>query len=164
MIKAIDSDIGNIKITKGQIKKHCTQFTRKEKEMLVQVVRSTNTNNLRYANHIHREFINDTLVKTIKNCTIDNIKDFSISTIHRDDLRVLIRSNYHDTVELDGKVQQCNLCFVLALNTNTIITTWYNSVNRKKDKVNMNRYTNFKIDLNTLKKILKKRVDKGDLI
>lgn len=160
MIKAIDSDIGNIKITKGQIKKHCSQFTRKEKEMLVEVVRSTNVNNLKYASHIHREFINDTLVKTIKNCTIDNIKDFSISTIHRDDLRVLIRSNYHDTVELDGKVQQCNLCFVLALNTNTIITTWYNSVNRKKDKVNMNRYTNFKIDLNTLKKILKKRVDK----
>ena len=38
MIKAIDSDIGNIKITKGQIKKHCSQFTRKEKEMLVQVL------------------------------------------------------------------------------------------------------------------------------
>lgn len=160
MIKAIDSDIGNIKITKGQIKKHCSQFTRKEKEMLVQVVRSTNTNNLKYAKHIHREFINDTLVKTIQNCTIDNIKDFSISSIHRDDLRVLIRSNYQDTVELDGKVTKCNLCFVLALNTNTIITTWYNSINRKKDKVNMNRYTNFKIDLNTLKKILKKRVDK----
>ena len=160
MIKAIDSDVGNIKITKGQVKKHCTQFTRKEKEMLVQVVRNTNVNNLKYASHIHREFINDTLVKTIQNCTIDNIKDFSISTIHRDDLRVLIRSNYQDTVELDGKVQQCNLCFVLALNTNTIITTWYNSINRKKDKVNMNRYTNFKIDLNTLKKLLKKRVDK----
>lgn len=160
MIKAIDSDIGNIKITKGQIKKHCSQFTRKEKEMLVQVVRSTNTNNLKYAKHIHREFINDTLIKTIQNCTIDNIKDFSISTIHRDDLRVLIRSNYQDTVELDGKVTKCNLCFVLALNNNTIITTWYNSINRKKDKVNMNRYTNFKIDLNTLKKILKKRVDK----
>lgn len=160
MIKAIDSDIGNIKITKGQIKKHCSQFTRKEKEMLVQVVRSTNTNNLKYAKHIHREFINDTLVKTIQNCTIDNIKDFSISTIHKDDLRVLIRSNYQDTVELDGKVTKCNLCFVLALNNNTIITTWYNSINRKKDKVNMNRYTNFKIDLNTLKKILKKRVDK----
>ena len=160
MIKAIDSDVGNIKITKGQVKKHCTQFTRKEKEMLVQVVRNTNVNNLKYAKHIHREFINDTLVKTIQNCTIDNIKDFSISTIHRDDLRVLIRSNYQDTVELDGKVQQCNLCFVLALNTNTIITTWYNSINRKKDKVNMNRYTNFTIDLNTLKKLLKKRVDK----
>lgn len=157
MIKAIDSDVGNIKITKGQVKKHCTQFTRKEKEMLVQVVRNTNVNNLKYAKHIHREFLNDTLIKTIKNCTIDNIKDFSISTIHRDDLRVLIRSNYHDTVELDGKVQQCNLCFVLALNTNTIITTWYNSINRKKDKVNMNRYTNFKIDLNTLKKIIKKK-------
>lgn len=157
MIKAIDSDIGNIKITKGQIKKHCSQFTRKEKEMLVQVVRSTNTNNLKYAKHIHREFINDTLVKTIQNCTIDNIKDFSISTIHKDDLRVLIRSNYQDTVELDGKVTKCNLCFVLALNNNTIITTWYNSINRKKDKVNMNRYTNFKIDLNTLKKILKKK-------
>lgn len=160
MIKAIDSDIGNVKITKGQVKKHCTQFTRKEKEMLVQVVRNTNVNNLKYAKHIHREFINDTLVKTIQNCTIDNIKDFSISTIHRDDLRVLIRSNYQDTVELDGKVTKCNLCFVLALNNNTIITTWYNSINRKKDKVNMNRYTNFKIDLNTLKKILKKRVDK----
>lgn len=160
MIKAIDSDIGNIKITKGQIKKHCTQFTRKEKEMLVEVVRNTNINDLKYANHIHREFLNDTLVKTIKNCTIDNIKDFSISTIHRDDLRVLIRSNYQDTVELDGKVTKCNLCFVLALNTNTIITTWYNNVNRQKKNVNMKRYTNFKIDLNTLKKLLKKRVDK----
>lgn len=160
MIKAIDSDIGNIKITKGQIKKHCTQFTRKEKEMLVQIVRNTNVNDLKYANHIHREFLNDTLVKTIQNCTIDNIKDFSISTIHRDDLRVLIRSNYQDTVELDGKVTKCNLCFVLALNNNTIITTWYNSINRKKDKVNMNRYTNFKIDLNTLKKLLKKELTK----
>ena len=156
MIKAIDSDIGNIKITKGQVKKHCSQFTRKEKELLVQVVKSTNTNNLKYASHIHREFINETLVKTIKNCTSENIKDFSFSTIHKNDLRVLIRSNYKDTVELDGKVEKCNLCFVLALNTNTIITTWYNSINRKKDKVNMNRYTNFKIDLNTLKKLLKK--------
>ena len=157
MIKAIDSDIGNIKITKGQVKKHCSQFTRKEKELLVQVVRNTNVNDLKYASHIHREFLNDTLVKTIKNCTSENIKDFSFSTIHKDDLRVLIRSNYKDTVELDGKVEKCNLCFVLALNTNTIITTWYNSINRKKDKVNMNRYTNFKIDLTTLKKILKNK-------
>ena len=156
MIKAIDSDIGNIKITKGQVKKHCSQFTRKEKELLVQVVRNTNVNDLKYASHIHREFINETLVKTIKNCTSENIKDFSFSTIHKNDLRVLIRSNYKDTVELDGKVEKCNLCFVLALNTNTIITTWYNSINRKKDKVNMNRYTNFKIDLNVLKKLLKK--------
>lgn len=161
MIKAIDSDIGNIKITKGLIKKHCSQFSRKEIEILVKVVKNIDTNNLNYANHIHREFINDTLIKTIKNCTPDNIKDFSFSTIHKDDLRVLIRSNYKDIVELDGKVQKCNLCFVISLNTNTIITTWYNSINRKKDKVNMNRYTNFKIDLNTLKKILKKRVDKS---
>ena len=156
MIKAIDSDIGNIKITKGQVKKHCSQFSRKEKELLVQVVKNIDTNNLKYASHIHREFLNDTLVKTIKNCTSENIKDFSFSTIHKDDLRVLIRSNYKDIVELDGKVEKCNLCFVLALNTNTIITTWYNSINRKKDKVNMNRYTNFKIDLNVLKKLLKK--------
>lgn len=156
MIKAIDSDIGNIKITKGQIKKHCSQFTKREGETLVEVVRNINVNNLKYASHIHREFLNDTLKKTIKNCTIDNIKDFSISTIHRDDLRVLIRSNYKDIVELDGKVQRCNLCFVIALNTNTIITTWYNSVNRQKKNVNMNRYTNFTIDLKTLKKLLKK--------
>ena len=156
MIKAIDSDVGNIKITKGQVKKHCSMMNKKELDMLVKVVKSIDTNNLKYANHIHREFINDTLKKTIKNCTIDNIKDFSISTIHRDDLRVLIRSNYKDIVELDGKVQQCNLCFVIALNTNTIITTWYNSVNRQKKNVNMNRYTNFKIDLKTLKKLLKK--------
>lgn len=155
MIKAIDSDIGNIKTTKGLIKKHCSQFSRKEMEMLVKVVKNIDTNNLNYANHIHREFIPETLVKTIKNCTPDNIKDFSFSTIHKDDLRVLIRSNYKDIVELDGKVQKCNLCFVISLNTNTIITTWYNSINRKKDKVNMNRYTNFKIDLNTLKKLLK---------
>ena len=155
MIKAIDSDVGNIKLTKGQVKKHCSMMNKKELDMLVKVVKSIDTNNLKYANHIHREFINDTLKKTIKNCTIDNIKDFSISTIHRDDLRVLIRSNYKDIIELDGKVQQCNLCFVIALNTNTIITTWYNSVNRQKKNVNMNRYTNFKIDLKTLKKLLK---------
>lgn len=156
MIKAIDSDVGNVKITKGLIKKHCSQFSRKEMEMLVKVVKNIDTNNLNYANHIHREFMPETLVKTIKTCTPDNIKDFSFSTIHKDDLRVLIRSNYKDIVELDGKVQKCNLCFVISLNTNTIITTWYNSINRKKDKVNMNRYTNFKIDLNTLKKLLKK--------
>ena len=156
MIKAIDSDVGNIKITKGQVKKHWSQFTKREGETLVKVVRNINVNDLKYANHIHREFINDTLKKTIKNCTVDNIKDFSISTIHRDDLRVLMRSNYEDIVELDGKVEKCNLCFVLALNTNTIITTWYNSINRQKKNVNMNRYANFKIDLKTLKKLLKK--------
>lgn len=157
MIKAIDSDVGNIKITKGQVKKHCSQMTTKEKDMLVKVVRNTNIDNLKYASHIHREFITETLVKTIKNCTPDNIKDFSISTIHKNEMRVLIRSNYQDIVELDGKVQKCNLCFVLQLNTNTIITTWYNSINRKKDKVNMNRYCkNLKIDLNVLKKLLKK--------
>lgn len=156
MIKAIDSDIGNIKITKGQVKKHWSMMNRKELDMLVKVVKNIDTNNLKYANHIHREFLNDTLVKTIKNCTPENIKDFSFSTIHKDDLRVLIRSSYKDIVELDGKVQKCNLCFVISLNDNTIITTWYNSVNRQKDKVNMNRYTNFKIDLNTLKKLLKK--------
>lgn len=156
MIKAIDSDIGNIKITKGQVKKHCSQFTRKEKELLVQVVKNIDTNNLKYASHIHREFINETLIKTIKNCTPDNIKDFSFSTMHKNDLRVLIRSNYKDIVELDGKVEKCNLCFVISLNTNTIITTWYNSIHRQKKVVNMNRYTNFKIDLNVLKKLLKK--------
>lgn len=156
MIKAIDSDVGNIKITKGQVKKHWSMMNRKELDMLVKVVKNIDTNNLKYANHIHREFINDTLVKTIKNCTPENIKDFSFSTIHKNDLRVLIRSSYKDIVELDGKVQKCNLCFVISLNNNTIITTWYNSINRKKDKVNMNRYTNFKIDLNTLKKLLKK--------
>lgn len=160
MIKAIDSDIGNVKITKGQVKKHCSQFNRKEMEMLVKVVKNIDTNNLNYANHIHREFINETLVKTIKNCTPDNIKDFSISTMHENDIRVLIRSNYKDIVELDGKVQKCNLCFVISLNTNTIITTWYNSINRQKKVVNMNRYTNFKIDLNTLKKLLKKELTK----
>lgn len=157
MIKAIDSDVGNIKITKGQVKKHWSMMNRKELDMLVKVVKNIDTNNLKYANHIHREFINDTLVKTIKNCTPENIKDFSFSTIHKDELRVLIRSNYKDIVELDGKVQKCNLCFVISLSTNTIITTWYNSINRQKKVVNMNRYTNFKIDLNILKKILKKK-------
>lgn len=147
MLKA-EINVGEVKITKGQLKKHFTQFTNKELALLENKVSKLNINYVWGSVHLKEKkaitYNPQDIQKVIKN---HQIIEYNV-TKRRDgriDKRAVLRGK--DVVETDKGLM--NLCVVLSLKNNAIVTAYYNSALEDTHKnLNMNRYTkNLKIEL-----------------
>lgn len=147
-IQKAEIQIGRVKRTANQRKKLYTQFTNSEMKLLRSKVSKINTNNIKLSRHlINKKAItysmND-IKNTIKNC---DIIEYNV-TKNRDnyyDKRVVLRGK--DVIATDKGIM--NLCVVVSLKTNDIITVYYNTaLDRVHHSVYMDRYdANLKIIL-----------------
>jgi hypothetical protein len=131
------TNIGTVKKTEGQIKKHHTQLTDNEKCRLKDKMIGLT---LTLSDHAKdKPFLN---LKHIESC----VRRFTVIEFNhvfgKNDNRVLIRSK-ESFIMNDGKFY--NVCLVISLDKARIITVYYNLDNDKHETLDVRRYRNFNI-------------------
>lgn len=144
---------GKVKFTNNQIKKHYSQINNEEFEYIENILK--NMKRLYLTNHLKNKIIwnaidfadIDICEYILDKLNEDNLSRFIIEFNRVEDKRlgnsnrVLLR--FDDNVYVLNKNNnrlKCNICVVLNLNTNQIITAYFNKANDYHVNINMNRY------------------------
>lgn len=144
---------GKVKFTNNQIKKHYSQISNIEFEYIENILK--NMNRIYLTTHLKNKIIwnaidfadIDVCKYTLNKLSEDNLSRFIIEFNRVEDRRggnsnrVLLR--FDDDIYVLNKNNnklKCNLCVVLNLNNNQIITAYFNKVNDYHVSINMNRY------------------------
>lgn len=145
--------------SKNQIKKHISQITDLEKELLTKRLKNIDLDSLELSEHLlsklHTNFNEDIIKNILKdNDIIKKIIEFNINKDKKGnvyDCRILIRDNNIYKVNLlnyiTGKEEThpANICFVYSLTFNRIITVYWNKSNDNHSTINMSQYKNIDI-------------------
>lgn len=147
-------NLGIVKKTENQQKKHQLQMTDQEIKYLKALIKKINPNSLKYTYHLYKKtqmqpekFMS--IIKSIISSDIESeIIEFNITPQENgNDYRVLLRSKKIEFVNmkntLTGEITQekCNLCIVLSLKTNKVVTMYWNKKNDNHIKtMNWERY------------------------
>lgn len=138
------------KVTQGQLKKFHTSFTREEKQLLNDVIKHIDVNTVRLSTHIHREFDLKDIIEAFENGVV-----YEYNTNGKDN-RILIKGNKPIKMKFDNKIQNVHISIVYSLTYNTIVTLYYNPKKESfRNTYDIRRYTNIKVDLKEIKKIIK---------
>jgi len=130
---------GNIKLTTGQSKKHIQQMSKEEVNKIVNKLKYIGKFNI--AKHLKEKkiIINNLTIKS--NLRSENLRNMIVeynNTYGQN--RVLIRSDVAELVLIGDLHKQCNLCYVINLDNNTIITAYYNELKDNHRNINWSRY------------------------
>lgn len=138
---------GYVKITKDQRKKHYSQMTQEELLYLGEKIQLVDINNTTISNHLINKksvsFNIKNILKTIKRLDITSlIIEYNEKN---SDERVLIRDDKSYNVKFTDRKgrffkAKANLCFVLSLTNNRIITCFWNKKNDNHSTIDWNRY------------------------
>ena len=138
------------KVTQGQLKKFHTSFTKEEKQLLNEVIKHVDVNSIRLSHHIHREFNPMNIVEAFKNGVV-----YEYNTNGKDN-RILIKGYTPIKMNFDNKIQNVHISIVYSLTYNNIVTLYYNPKKEAfRNEYDTRRYTNIKVDLKEVKKIIK---------
>ena len=139
---------GVVKRTQNQEKKHFSQFTTEELVYLENKIKSINTNCLKPSYHLSSKtdikYKIDDIAAVLKDDEVKNrIIEYNYTkTRYKTDERVLLRSKEEYQVLVNGKTLKCNLCFVISILTNEIITVYYNESKDNHNTIDWTRYNN----------------------
>ena len=139
---------GNVKRTDGQTKKHYSQMTATEINFLKKELKEINVHNCKVSSHLVRKFKTELKIELLELARTIKSNDSLIIEYNtvRNDKRILIRSKKEYNVILDGRKQLANICLVISIIENKIVTAYYNSSNDNHNHINMTRYNqNLKI-------------------
>lgn len=134
---------GNVKITINQSKKHVSQMSQSEIELIVDKIKKIyKARGIQISAHLNHKMtdylsfnMNDlySLIRCPDGCIIEyNVQPY--------DKRVLLRSHTESIVNIDGRMVMCNLCIVYSLITGNVVTAYYNECTDKHKHINMHRY------------------------
>ena len=144
--------VGKIKETEGQVKKHCSQMSQREKEYLLIKIFESQVSGLTFGKHALEKITEETspkeILSIISKISTSNIVEYN--EVARDgeiDKRVLIRDNESKNVVFatseDLKntiVAKANLCVVISIKNDRIITCYWNKENDCHKSIHMDRY------------------------
>ena len=147
-VQIAEINIGLVKTTPNQLKKHYTQFTKMERFKLRQAVSEIDLNRVWSSKHLkHKDVVTykfDDIKDVIHN---NNIIEYNITDKGEKgyDKRVVLRGRK----EIETNKGKMNLCVVVSLKNMAIVTVYYNSseINTHK-KVHMDRYnSNLRVEI-----------------
>ena len=127
--------VGQVKKTDGQIKKHVSQFTEKEFRFLNSIVRGRKTQLSHHAK-LRTSELNISCNKIKESLKSFNIIEFNYKEVIQE-ARVLIRSTKEFRLD-DGQIY--NLCCVISLTENHIVTLYWNLAKDDHSTINFDRY------------------------
>lgn len=135
--------IGRVRTTENQEKKHYTQMTNEELTYLKNKLHNMNKRNLVISTHARdKNEFNDADIKQLPfEVTNDMIIEFN-RTEKRNfiDKRVTVRSKKVYDVNINGKIEKCNIIAVFSLTTNRVVTVFWNLASDMHESINMSRY------------------------
>lgn len=135
---------GFVKVTHNQKKKHYTQMSKDEIIFLKNQIK--NIKDIKPSWHLENKVLikykMEDVFKVINDEDVENrIIEFNITpTRSKIDNRVLLRSKEVYPVDINGKLIDCNLCFVISLKSHELITVYYNESNDSHDTIDWKRY------------------------
>lgn len=144
-------EMGKVKKTYGQQKKHFSQFSEVELDFLKNSLRNIDLNSITASRHLKSKNIKfdiEDIFDTLQSANLDEMIIEYNQTPKKDilDKRVLVRSAKAYDVYIDNKIEKCNLCFVISILTCEIITAYYNRAEDNHTSIDMRRYNcNLKI-------------------
>ena len=131
---------GYVKSTKNQIKKHYTQMSERELDYLKYKLNHIDT--IEISEHLYDKItvnFNEENILSILKTETYNIIEFNQVDNYSDE-RVLVRSTRPFLVDIKKKKKLCDMCFVVSIKTNRVITLYYNERKDGHDTINFNRY------------------------
>lgn len=140
-----NTEMGYVKETREQRKKHVMQMSNKEKKYLVTQIKKVK-DNISYGKHILEKnivFNKKTLKETLNSDYLRNyIVEYNETPLkYYTDKRVLIRSEIKDKVYINGLgYKYCNLCFVISIITGKVVTAYYNEASDNHSTLDLDRY------------------------
>lgn len=147
MLKA-ENEQGNVRQSKyPQQKRHISQINERGLKILIDKFNKLDKSKTTIHGHLlnkktisfREEDIYKLLNKDIKNMIVEYNRTFTDEIL---DERIVIRDN--EVVQTDKGEQ--NLCIVLSLSKNEIITAYYNPPNDNHTTIDMNRYDKYPIN------------------
>lgn len=139
--------VGFVKKTNGQQKKHISQMDELEVSTILRRVKRIP--NLFLSDHAVRKikqdglkFSYDQIVDLLLNVSEENIIEYNRTTRYgKEEQRVLLRSTVSYPVDIKGVgVVDCNICYVLSLNTGSIVTAYWNQDSDAHETIIWSRY------------------------
>lgn len=135
---------GHVKITFNQKKKHYTQMSAEElaflKLQIHKIKHLKSSWHLKNKNHIKYDIKDIWKVINDENIEKRIIEFNKTHTKRMIDKRVLLRSKEVYPVNINGKIIDCNLCFVISLINHKLITVYYNESSDYHDTIDWKRY------------------------
>lgn len=144
--------VGKIKETKGQVKKHYSQMSQREKEYLLIKIFESQVSGLTFGKHALEKITKETsekdILSLISRISTSNIIEYNeVAKDGKIDKRVLIRDNeskyvvFATSEDLKNTiVAKANLCVVISVENDRIITCYWNKENDCHKFIHMNRY------------------------
>lgn len=126
-----------VKRTENQIKKHECQMTEAEKLILSTLVSSLDAYSLSITSHArnHISFLNKSIVsQTLQSF---DVIEFNITN---NKPRVLIRSRKQLNIITERGMDRANICLVIGIEDNMVITGYINCTNDNHKTLDMSRY------------------------
>lgn len=147
----------NVRTTPTQKKKFHTQMSVLEKELVKEVLKVKNYSQKAYISpHLKEKmelkgitFDEKLIRKTIKEFDLDVLLEVNYN--EDKSVRVLMKTRETRKVKVDGKIQDCILCFVLNLKNFHIATCYWNSPQQVLRTPNLSRYSE---DLDLVKHLI----------
>ena len=146
---------GIVRKTEGQEKKHYTQMSFEEKLYLRNKIKAIDLTRIKISKHLKKKEIDFNLADIIKIIKTSKYKIIEYNETFMPDFldcRVLLRSFDFFKVRNKGKdnIELANVCFVISLINNRLITVYYNVINDNHCDMNYQRYNgSLKIIKNT---------------
>ena len=147
----------NVRTTPTQKKKFHTQMSLLEKELVKECLRVYNPKRAYVSPHLRDKmkekglsFNEDLIRKTIKEFDLDLLLEVNYNTDKS--VRVLMKTRETVKVNVNGKIQDCVMCFVLNLSNDNIVTVYYNSPQQVLRTPNLSR--NYDKDLDLVKHLI----------
>lgn len=126
-----------VKTTNNQIKKHISQMTAQESTILHTLISNLDSHEMRITNHAknHISFINRSIVS--QTLQAFDVIEFNVTN---NKPRVLIRSRKQLNIVTERGMDKANICLVISIEENSVITAYVNCTNDNHKSIDMSRY------------------------
>lgn len=144
--------IGRVKHTENQKKKHITQMTKKEIAYLKNELKLLPSWQAKMSKHLIKkrvtvniQDVEDTLVaQNVADCIVEYNE--TIDSSGQSDRRILIRCDIPKMVRFKTRRKNvveamAHLCFVISLDTYSIVTAYWNKISDDHESINWERYS-----------------------
>lgn len=140
--------VGKVTTNVRQTKKHYVQMSDNEKALVKAIAKEyLNNGSLKVSDHlshkIRKNIINlsQSSIERLRNSKNFDVIEFSILPSENSyKYRILIRTRYCEKVMVGNSYEKCNLCVVIDLTKDEIITAYWNKSNDMHKTINFSKY------------------------
>ena len=137
---------GTITTTNNQVKKHSSQMSGKEIKWLKNTCKNLEVVNMGISEHVREKIDSGEItfdmkeIERVLQCIEDdNIIEYNYNMVNHS-RRILLRDKKDIMVNVEGRPTKSNLCFVVDITRNILVTVYYCDAKDNHSTMNWSRY------------------------